>query len=351
MSAALLAALLLASPACAAAPGDGRATAAAEAGVRMEGAELVEIDGFTGPEGDIPCRVKSFSNAWHYKFHSAGEWLIVNACGDNFINAAKHLPYMKGDEPRKKLPYTLAAPGAVLKKLAADGVFTPEPNPFSRDIQMRASVLPARDGRPEGCYWYVAQGKAKALADCAGENTWKLGGKAQAATKPAAPVALAVKGKDTAGRYARQALDAVPPKAPGAKLVLIEALVDKTGSVKCMAPEDGWSYVFASRTLGGSTFGGCRGKTGLELANFDGKSGGDLSLLDPITLPFKDSDFALAQVPKACREYSTISMKLRNFKPAHAPFSGHSLVWTIDCGSGRHLVDGNTGSYLGPGKK
>lgn len=351
MSAALLAAFLLASPARAAAPGEGRATAAAEAGVRLEGAELVEIDGFTGPDGDIPCRVKSFSNAWHYKFYSAGDWLMVNACGDKFINAAKHLPYMKGDEPRKKLPYTIAPPGEVLKKLAADGVFTPEPNPFSRDIQMRVSILPAKDGRPEGCYWYVAQGKAKVLADCAGENTWKLGAK-KAAPRLAAPVAPAVKGRDTAARYARQAEDAMRAKTPGAKLLLIEALVDKTGSAKCLAPEDGWSYVFAGKSLAmTSAFGGCKGKTAAEHVTFDGRSGTNLGELDQITHPFKDSDFALAQVPKACREYSTISMKLRNFKPAKTPFAGHSLVWTVDCGSGRHLVDGSTGAYLGPGKK
>lgn len=344
--------LLLALPAGAAAPAEGRGTAAAEAELRAEGAELVEIEGFAGPTGDIPCRGKSFSNAWHYKFFvpSSGEWLIVNACGDNFINAARHFPYMKSGEPTKKLPYAYAAPEAVLKKLKDDGLFTPEPNPFSRDIQMKLRILPAKDGRPEGCYWSVSQGKVKVLADCAGEKTWKLGKAAPGAAKGKAP---AVKGKDAAFKYANLAVTTMRKKTPDAELMLVETLADRTGSTKCVDPKDGWSFVFASRASGAtSLFSGCKNKTAAEYMLFDGQYSFDRNKTAPITLPFKDSDYALAQVPKDCVNNSaTVSMKLKGFKPAHAPVAGHGQVWVIDCGSLRYLVDAQTGTYLGPGKK
>lgn len=345
--------LLLALPAGAAGPADGRGTASAEAGLRAEGAELVEIDGFAGPTGDIPCRGKSFSNAWHYKFFvpSSGEWLIVNACGDNFINAARHFPYMKSGEPTKKLPYAYAEPAAVLKKLQADGLFTPEPNPFSRDIQMKLRLLPAKDGRPEGCYWSVSQGKVKVLADCAAEKTWKLG--KAAAGAPGGKAKPAVKGKDAAFRYADLAVATMRKKTPDAQLMLVETLADRTGSTKCVDPKDGWSFVFASRSAGTtSLFGGCKNKTAAEYMLFDGQYSFDFNKMAPITLPFKDSDHALAQVPKDCvNNTSSISMKLKGFKPAHAPAAGHGQVWVIDCGSLRYLVDAQTGVYLGPGKK
>jgi hypothetical protein len=119
-----------------------------------------------------------------------------------------------------------------------------------------------------------------------------------------------------------------------------------------VSAEDGWSYVFSSPGMSTvSSFGGCRGKTGSEFVSFDGRNTAGMDSLDQITLPFKDSDFALSRVPKDCRAYSTISMKLQKFKPRYSPFSGHSLIWTIDCGSLRYYVDANNGSYLGPGKK
>lgn len=343
--------LLLALPAAAAGPAEGIAAAREAAELRLEGAELVEIEGFAGTDGGIPCSRSSYSNSWHYKFHSAGEWMIVNACGPNFLNAAKHLPYMKTDEPERRLPASFATTAEVLKKLSADGNFRPLPNPYDRDVLMRIRHLPARDGRPAGCYWAVSQGKAKALADCGAEKTWKLGG--PAAAKAGKLQGPATKGIDTAGRYVQPALDTIPRKVPGARLMLIESLVDRNGSAKCIEPKDGWSYVFAVQGKGASSgFAGCRGKTAADYVLFDGGNAGNLDKLDPIAPPFKDSDFALSQVPKACvQNYSTISMKLQNFKARYALFAGHSLVWTIDCGSNRHIVDGHTGKYLGPGSK
>lgn len=338
--------LLAVRPARAAAPADGRATAAAEAELRAEGAVLAEIEGFTGPDGDIPCKGRSFSNAWHYKFYvpSKGEWLIVNACGDNFINAAKHFPYMKADEPDKKLPYVFAAPAAVLKKLKEDGVFTPDPNPFSRDVQMKLRMLPAKDGRPAGCYWTVAQGKARALADCEAKQAWKMTAAARGGKAKGGSLRPVVKGKDTAGRYASLAVDYMSKKVPGARLVFVETLADRTGSAKCVDPKDGWSFIFASRTAGISVFGGCLGKTSVEMTDFDNKHAVNLNALDTIILPFKDSDAALAQVPKDCvGAHPTISMKLGNYKAGHSPAAGRSQLWTVTCGSKKHYVDANTG--------
>ena len=351
----LLLLCLAAAPAArAAAPADGRPTAAAEAELRSPDAVLVEIEGFTSPDGDIPCKGSSYSNAWHYKFYvpSSGEWLIVNACADNFINAAKDYPYMKTDEPDKPLPRSLAAPAAVLKKLKADGLFSPEPNPFSRDIQMLARLLPARNGRPAGCYWTVAQGKAKFVADCEARQAWKLSaasGKPKAAAGALQP---AVKGKDTAGRYASLAVDYMRKKVPDSRLVFVETLTDRTGSAKCIDPKDGWIFVFASRTAGTSTFEGCRGKTSVELTDFDNKYAVKTSELETIILPFRDSDLALAQVPKECVEaHPTISMKLANYKAGHSPAAGRSQVWTVNCGSKKFYVDANTGQPVPVGVK
>jgi hypothetical protein len=278
--------------------------------------------------------------------------MLVNACGPNFINAAKDRPYGTAGLPVKRLPASFASAAEVLKKLAEDGIFLPAPNKFDRDVLMNIRYLPASGGRPEGCYWSVSQGRTKALADCAAEKTWKLGGPA-AGVKTAAPAGPTVKAKDPASRYVQLALDTIPRKKPGARLMLIESLVDRTGSTKCMAPEDGWSYVFV--TLGSkaySAFGGCEGKTAADYVQFDGGSAGTVENMEPISLPFKDSDFALSRVPKGCISgNSTISMKLQNFKTGSAPAAGHNLVWTIDCGSQRYLVDARTGSYIGPGKK
>lgn len=348
---ALAAVLLSALPAAAAGPAEGVATAAEAARLRDGGGDLVEIEGFAGPDGNIPCAGSSYSNSWHYKFYAGGEWLMVNACGQNFLNTSRHMPYSKTDEPEKRLPAVFASPAEVLKKLAADKVFSPVPNPYDRDVLMRIRILPAKDGRPEGCYWAVSQGKAKALADCDAGKTWKLGGPAAARTGTAQ--GPAAKGIDAAGRYVQLALDTVPRKAPGARLMLIESLVDRNGSAKCIEPKDGWSYVFAvPGKPASSAFAGCRGKTAADYILFDGSNAGNLDRLDPISPPFKDSDFALTQVPRDCvRNYSTLSMKLQNFKPRYAQFAGHSLVWTVDCGSNRHIVDAHTGRYLGRGDK
>ncbi|OGR63109.1 MAG: hypothetical protein A2X31_13575 [Elusimicrobia bacterium GWB2_63_22] len=343
--------LFLAFPAAAAGPADGIAAAAEEALLRDGGGDLVEIEGFAGPDGNIPCSRGSYSNSWHYKFYAAGDWLQVNACGPNVLNSARHRPYSRANEPDRRLPASFAPPAEVLKKLAADKIFTPAPNPYDRDVLMRIRLLPAKDGRPEGCYWYVAQGRAKALTDCDAAKAWKLGGApAPKAGKLQGPAA---KGIDTAGRYVQRALDTIPRKALGARLMLIESLVDRNGSAKCIEPKDGWSYVFAlPGKKASSAFAGCRGKTTSDYVLFDGANAGDIDKLDPIAPPFKDSDFALSQVPKDCvKGYATLSMKLQNFKPRYSPFAGHSLVWTIDCGSKRHIVDGHTGRYLGPGSK
>jgi len=347
---ALLALLALAFPAAAAGPAEGVSTARAEAELRADAPVLVEIEGFAGPDGQIPCSRSSYSNSWHYKFYAAGEWLIVNACGPSFINYAKHTPYDTSGEPRTRLPRSFASPAEVLKKLAEDKIFVPVPNQFDRDVLMTLHNLPAADGRPEGCYWSVSQGKTRVLADCAAEKTWALSGKGSAGGTGTAAGPLK-KGRDTAGRYARAAIDTIRRKYPGAQLMFIESLADRTGSAKCVTPNDGWSYVFLH---GGSrsAFGACLGKTAAEYVLFDGSAGGGLEKVNPISLPFKDSDFALSQVPKDCvKNYATISMKLQNFKAPYAQFAGHSLVWTIDCGSLRYLVDANTGSYLGPGDK
>jgi hypothetical protein len=350
--------LLAAGPAAAAGPAEGLAAAREGAELRYPGADLVEIEGFAGPDGQIPCSRSSYSNSWHYKFHSGGEWYLVNACGGNFVNAASHMPYDRTGEPTEPLPRSFAAPAEVLKKLKADGAFEPVPNPLGdRDVLLRVRLLPAKDGRPAGCYWFVSQGKAKAFADCAAEKTWKTGAAAPAAAggtaKGGAAKGLAVKGKDPAGRYAAKAIETIRAKVPDARLILIESLVDRSGSSKCLEPKDGWSYVFAraGAAHASSAFGGCKGKTTAEFVLFDGRSA-DVNLLDPISPPFKDSDWALAQVPADCvKNYSTISMKLRNYKARYAPVTGHSLVWTVDCGSKRYLVDAQNGKYLGPAAK
>ncbi len=341
--------LLLALPAGAAGPREGINTAAGEAEYRVTDAELVEIEGFTSPEGDIPCAPKSYSNNWHYKFYSpsSGEWLLVNACGPGFMNVAKNIPDRASEEPTKRLPPSFADPGTVLKKMAADGVFSGTGDARNREILMKVRNLPAKDGRPAGCYWTVSQGRAKALADCEAEKTWKLGG----AAAPKLAAGAAIKGADTAGRYTRLAVEAARRKYPGAQFLGVESLVDKTGSSKCLIADDGWAFIFYSPELSSSvTVGACKGKVALGGVDFSGKFSG-ISTLDMVPQQFKDSDAALTHVPPACRNYSTLTMKLKNFKPKFSPFAGHNLIWSVDCGSSRHLVDGYTGAYLGLEKK
>lgn len=347
----LLAALLLAVPAAAGGPAAGRATAAAEAGLRLGGAELVEIEGFTAPDGSIPCAGRSFSNSWHYKFHSGGEWLIVNACGENFINAARHNPYRNADEPRKKLPYAFAAPADVLQKMDKDGVFKAKPNPLSRDVLMRVRIMPAADGRPEGCYWFVSQGKAKALADCAAEKTWALDAKANTRFKAADPAAPRLKPKKaksrlTAGRFIAEALALARAKSPGAYLLNVEGIVAADGSLDCGANIP-WQFTFALPEINnfGQTGAGCSGKlSAFNITDFD--RGSSFSGLAKASDQFKDSDEAASVVPEKC-PHKRVVMKLRNHKPAKSPVPGHTFLWELHCGSQHHYIDAVKGLYLG----
>ncbi|MGD9641296.1 MAG: hypothetical protein AB7V08_01005 [Elusimicrobiales bacterium] len=347
----LLAGLLLAVPAAAGGPADGRATAAAEAGLRLGGAELVELEGFTAPDGSIPCAGRSFSNSWHYKFHSGGEWLIVNACGENFINAARHNPYRNADEPRKKLPYAFAAPGEVLKKMEKDGVFKAQPNPLSRDVLMRVRMLPAAEGRPEGCYWFVSQGKAKALADCAGEKTWALGVQAKRKFKAADAAAPRLKPKKaksrlTAGRFAAGALALARAKSPGAYLLNVEAIVAPDGTLDCAANIP-WEFTFGLPEINnfGRTGADCGARlTKLSMGEFD--RGKDFAGLAKTPEQFRDSDEAASVVPEKC-PHKRVVMKLRNYKPGKSPVPGHSFLWELHCGSQHHYIDAVKGLYLG----
>ena len=348
----LLAALLLAAPAAAAGPADGRATAAAEAGLRLGGAELVEIEGFTSPDGSIPCSGRSFSNSWHYKFHAGGEWLIVNACGENFINAARHNPYRSPEEPRKKLPYAFAGPAEVLRKMEKDGVFKPQPNPLSRDVLMRVRMLPAKDGRPEGCYWFASQGKAKALADCAGEKTWALGAPAATgkfkAQDPTAPRLKPRKAKSrlTAGRFIADALAMARAKSPGAYLMNIEGIVAADGSLDC-GPNIPMQFPFPLPEINnfGQTGASCSGRlSAFSLGDFD--RGNNFASLAKAPDQFRDSDEAASVVPGKC-QHKRVVMKLRNYKPGKSPVPGHTFLWELHCGSQHHYIDAVKGLYLG----
>jgi len=328
---------------------EGTGTAAGEAKLRVPGAVLVEVEGFVDPEGDIPCVGKSFSNIWQYKYYSGAtaEWLIVNTCGNNFINASKHFPRAIAEEPTKALPAYFADSRAVLEMLQREKVFTGAGSARDRGILLTASYLPPKDGRPAGCYWTVSQDKVKILADCEGKKHWGTGKAA-----PAGQVSVkALKGDDTAGKYVKLAADTVRRKQQGARLMLIEALVDRSGSAKCLIPDDGWTYVFSSPNSTNMTFGGCKNKTSLENVDFTGRTG-NFRGFEPLPLSFKDSDFVLSKTPSACAAgHSTISMKLRRFKTETSPVSGFNLLWTVDCGALRYYLDGYTGKYLGPGKK
>ncbi len=341
--------LLLAPLAQAAGPFEGVKTASEAAEFRAPGSKLVEIEGFTDPEGDIPCSGKSFSNSWHYKFHSAstGGWLIVNACGENFINAATHFPSARSEEPVRTLPASFAGAAAVLKKLQKDGVFQAAPASSDREILMAVRYMPAKSGRPAGCYWTVSREKQKVLADCQGKEHWTTGAAPGAKLAPS----TAPKGKDTAGKYTKLALETMQHKHPGARLMYVESLVDRTGSTKCLSAMEGWDFVFSSPGAASNmTLSACLGKTSLEEVDFTGRTAGT-NRLDPMPLQFKDSDFALSKVPSCAQDYATSSMRLQNFKPRFTPFAGHNFIWTVDCGSHKYYADGYTGQYLGPGRK
>lgn len=342
--------LLLALPAGAAGPLEGVGTASEAAVLRAADAELVEIEGFTGPEGDIPCSPRSYSNNWRYKFYSRSSkgWLLVHACGSGLMNVAKHFPGSASEEPTESLPPSFSDPESVLKKMEGDGVFRGAGDAQNREILMKLRRLPEKDGREEGCYWTVSQGKAKALADCGAKKSWKLG----EGTAKRLKVSPRLKGKDTAGRYSARAAEMAHRQDPGAQFFSVESLVDRSGSAKCLVPDDGWTFVFRSPTLSNSvSIGACNGKVAMGGIDFSGKFGGT-GALAPVPLHFKDSDTALSNVPPSCvKNNPTILMKLQNFKLKLTPFAGHTLIWTVDCGSSRYLVDGYTGAYLGPGKK
>ncbi|OGS12286.1 MAG: hypothetical protein A2285_04640 [Elusimicrobia bacterium RIFOXYA12_FULL_57_11] len=332
---------------------EGMDTAAAAAKIRAAGAVLVEVEGFTDPEGNIPCVGKSFSNVWHYKFYSrsSGGWLIINVCGTEFTNASKHEPENRSEESTKALPAFLADSRTILAKLTKDGAFTGTGTARNREIYLKAAYLPGSDGRPAGCYWTVSQGRTKIFTGCDGKKTW--GNYAKTGAEGRAP-AKALKGADTAGKYTKLAVDTIRRKMKErgrgqqpVELMLIETLVDKTGSARCIGPDDGWTYTFADNM----TFGGCKNKTSVKEVDFDGATG-SFNKFFPLPITFKDSDFALSRTPAKCAQsHSTISMKLQNFKPKFTPFAGHNLIWTVDCGTLRYYLDGHTGSYLGPGKK
>lgn len=341
--------LLLAPVAWAAGPLEGVKTASEAAEFRAPGSELVEIEGFADPKGDIPCSGKSFSNAWHYKFHSydTGEWLMVNACGGNFLNAAKHFPGSKAAEPVKALPAAFADSGPLLSKLIKDGAFQPGPPSRDRNILMNIRYRPEKGERPAGCYWAVSLEKKKVLADCAGKQHWAEGAAPGVKLVPN----KTVKGKDTAYKYVKLAFETMQRKHPGSQLMYVESLVDRTGSTKCLSAGEGWSFVFSSPGITGNmTFSACLGQTSLQEVDFTGSTSGT-NKLDPMPAQFKDSDFALSQAPSCARNYPTSSMRLQNFKPRFTPFAGRNFLWTVDCGSLRYYLDGYTGHYLGPGRK
>ncbi|PIU20105.1 MAG: hypothetical protein COT18_04000, partial [Elusimicrobia bacterium CG08_land_8_20_14_0_20_59_10] len=226
--------LLCAAPLWAAGPRDGIETAQAAASVRLEGAVLVEVEGFTDPEGDIPCAGKSFSHSWHYKFYSAASrrWLMVNTCGTKFINISRHFPAMNRSDPTIRVPSSFADPAEILEKLAKAGAFRGTGSAKDRRILMNMRVLPAAKGIEAACYWTVSQGREKAVIDCAGKKILSSAGKSGTSSSGGngSGTQKKVKGKDTAGRYIAKALSTVGAKYPRLALLGIESLADRTGS-------------------------------------------------------------------------------------------------------------------------
>lgn len=351
--------LLCTSPVWAAGPRDGVETAQAAASARLEGAALVEIEGFTDPIGDIPCAGKSFSHSWHYKFYSAAsrQWLMVNACGTNLINVSRHFPAMNRSDPTTRVPSSFAAPAEILEKLAKAGAFRGTGSAKDRRILMSLRILPAAKGIEAACYWTVSQGRAKAVIDCAGKKILSSAGKTGAASSSGGGDASAqktAKGKDTAGRYIAKALSTVGAKYPRLALLGIESLADRTGSAKCLdaGDGDGWTFTFAGPGKPSYvTMSACKGRTFLQETNFTGKTI-DTARLAPIPGHFKNSDEAILKIPKSCiAGHSTFIMKLFNYSPAKTPVRGHSLLWEVHCGTLKYHVDAATGLYLGGGEK
>lgn len=320
--------------------------AAGEADLRAPGASLVEIEGFTDPQGRIPCGRRSFSNSWHYKFYDGADWMLVNACAGNAINAAKHIPYDKTGEPAMTLPASFSDSPEILEGLKKAGFFLAPPSPYERDILMKVSRLPAKADRPEGCYWTVSRGKERVVTDCAGERRWTE-------AKPGSGKTAAPAKTDSAGKYRDLAIATVRRKHPRAVLMAVESLVDKKGGAKCVTAgsTDGWVFVFRLPDAGtNAVFSACRGKTFLEEADFTGKTG---YVRDYVPMPdqFKDSSEAILKLPAACSSRSTILLRLHKYKPGMSPVKSYPFLWTADCGAARFYVDAATGRYLGEGVK
>lgn len=347
----LLPLLLALFPASALAAGSaaGRAYAAGEAAGRLPGAALVEIEGFADDAGGIPCGKKAYSSTWHYKFYSPASqaWVLANACGSFVLNSANHIPSRASAAPREPLPAALADSSAVAEALKKDGLFTEPSAALDRDLYMRAAWLPEEGARPAGCYWEVSRGREKAYLDCAGLKRYAAaagGGSASAGAKRKVK-----KGGDGAAKYYKVLTEAAAGRYKGASLRYIEGLTEVDGSIKCIGPEDGWAFVFSVPAMGSVPviLGGCRNKTMFTNADLGGAYKGIFSYRE-IPGGFKDSLEAAAVLPTGCAGgRSTLIMKLRNFKPAAAPITGHSFVWEADCGGQKYYVDAQTGRYLG----
>lgn len=345
-AAAALLLCLACSPAMAAGPLEGISAAKDEAAMRYPGADLVEIEGFAGTDGDIPCAGSSFSNNWHYKFHSSGGWAIVNACGPRVMNAATHYPSVPSAEPSQALPPSFLNSAALLRKLAKAGVFTPEPGGRDRDVLMNVRILPAKGERKAGCYWTVSQGPRKAIAACDGSGAAALSKAPAAQAKAARP--LPKGGVQRAGAAAKglaQALAVARAQHPGAKLVYAEALVSPKGLVNCAA-NFYWQYVFRLPGMGASGLvtAGCAAPGPLD-TDMDGRYS-MAARSDLIPEQFVDSDYAADSMPQRCG-HATMTMRLQNFRAAETPVAGHTLLWTIECGIKKYYVDARTGNYLG----
>ncbi len=326
----------------------GAAAASEAAELRAPGSSLVEIEGFAAPDGTIPCAKKSYSNSWHYKFYSGGEWLLINACGGDFIDAAKDFPQDKDAEPTKPLPASFSDSREILKKLQKAGSFKGPSESYERDMLMRAAYLKEEGGRPAGCYWTVSRGKEKIFMDCEGKKQWSDG------KKPATGAITAAVKTDSAGKYSALAISTIRRKQPQAVLMEIESLVDKNGGAKCITAGegDGWNFVFYSpETRTNSTFTACRNKTLVQEGDFTGKY---KYIRDFSAIPdqFKDSSEAILKLPSSCTAgHSALLMRLHKFKPGLTPVKGHDFMWIADCGQYRYYVDAYTGKYLSGGLK
>lgn len=337
------------------------AAAKGTAAARAPGSALVEIEGFADWNGDIPCG-KRYSNTWHYKFFSASDssWYLVNACGDAVMNSAKHYPGDATAEPRTTLPRAFMNSADIIKKLKAEGMFKEKSKSLDRDMYMRMAFLPESGPRPAGCYWAVTRAKEKTLMDCEGTKRYSAAPPPPKAAPEEKESALdqvgggkKVKGRDTAARYVKVAIKAMQKKYPGAVLKAVESLVDRTGSAKCIAADDGWSLIFSvpGMKTESPVLGGCKGKTEFMASDYSGKNS-YVNAYAAMPDSFKNSDEAISVVPASCLAgHSTAIMKLQKFSPKASPVNGHTFIWQIDCGQKRYYVDAVTGLSLGEGRK